>query len=217
MILAAFSAAAPTVGFQAPSTGYLYQLVRHWGASDLVARTVQFILVRPVEILVIAGVAWMAGRLGARIARRVAAPMGRHMARASSRAPQRLETFAQTLASLWKAVVWVIALLTILGTIGIDLTPLVAGATVIGAALAFGAQRIVLDILSGFFLLVEDQFGIGDTVSMGDTTGVVEEFHLRVTRLRGADGTAWYVPNGEIRVLGNKSEPGFAPASDEGE
>jgi small-conductance mechanosensitive channel len=200
--------AAKTLPVQVPSPGYLYQLFRTWGASDFAAKTAQFLLVRPLEVLMIVTGAWLAGRIGARVARRSLAPVARRVAQraGAARAPKRVETVTQTVSSLWKVSVWVIALLMILATIGINLTPLVAGATVVGAALAFGAQRIVLDVLSGFFLLVEDQFGVGDSVAIGDTEGVVEEFHLRVTQLRGADGTRWFVPNGEIRVLGNRSK-----------
>jgi small conductance mechanosensitive channel len=93
----------------------------------------------------------------------------------------------------------------ILGVLGINLTPILAGATVIGAALGFGAQSLVRDFLSGFFIIAEDQYGVGDAIAVGDTRGTVEEVSLRVTRLRAVDGTVWYLPNGEIRRVGNSS------------
>ena len=101
---------------------------------------------------------------------------------------------------------------SILGTIGLNLTPLLAGATVIGATLGFGAQSMVRDLLAGVLLTVEGQFDIGDTIAVGDTTGTVEDLTLRVTRLRSDDGTVWYVPNGEIRKLANSSR-GWAQAT----
>jgi moderate conductance mechanosensitive channel len=112
-------------------------------------------------------------------------------------------TLTTMTANIWRVVVGVVAFFVALGTIGLDLTPLLAGATIIGATVGFGAQSIVKDFLSGFLLTVEGQFDIGDTVVVGDTTGVVEDLTLRVTRLRGADGEVWYVPNGDIRLLGN--------------
>ncbi len=105
-----------------------------------------------------------------------------------------------------------IAFFVILGTIGLNLTPLLAGATVIGATLGFGAQSMVRDLLAGVLLTVEGQFDIGDTIAVGDTTGTVEDLTLRVTRLRSDDGTVWYVPNGEIRKLANSSR-GWAQAT----
>jgi small conductance mechanosensitive channel len=116
------------------------------------------------------------------------------------------------MANIWRGVVVVIAFFVILGTIGLNLTPLLAGATVIGATLGFGAQSMVRDLLSGLLLIIEGQYDIGDTVMVGDTTGTVEDLTLRVTRLRGFDGTLWFVPNGEIRKLANSSR-GWAQAA----
>jgi moderate conductance mechanosensitive channel len=94
----------------------------------------------------------------------------------------------------------------ILGEFGINLGPLIAGAGIIGIALGFGAQSLVKDFLSGIFLVVEDQFGVGDVVDVGEASGLVEGVSLRTTRLRDVEGTVWYVPNGEIRRVGNKSQ-----------
>jgi small conductance mechanosensitive channel len=114
-------------------------------------------------------------------------------------------------ANIWRVVVGVVAVFVALGTIGINLTPLLAGATVVGATIGFGAQSMVRDLLSGFLLIIEDQFDIGDTLTVGTTSGTVEDLSLRVTRLRGVDGTIWFVPNGEIRTLANLSR-GWAEA-----
>ena len=95
----------------------------------------------------------------------------------------------------------------ILGEIGVELGPLIAGAGILGVALGFGSQSLVRDFLSGIFILVEDQFGVGDIVNLdGQTSGVVEAVSLRTTRLRAVDGTVWHVPNGEIRRVGNMSQ-----------
>ena len=83
----------------------------------------------------------------------------------------------------------------------------------VGATIGFGAQSMVRDLLAGFLLIIEDQFDIGDTLTVGTTTGTVEDLSLRVTRLRGIDGTIWFVPNGEIRTLANTSRVGPKPWS----
>ena len=89
-----------------------------------------------------------------------------------------------------------------LGEIGINLAPLIAGAGIAGVALAFGTQSIVRDYLAGVFVVLEDQYGVGDEIDTGVATGTVEWVSLRMTRLRDADGVAWYVPNGEIKRVG---------------
>ncbi|MET0578811.1 MAG: mechanosensitive ion channel family protein [Ilumatobacteraceae bacterium] len=103
-------------------------------------------------------------------------------------------------------IIWVIALITVLGEIGVDLGPLIAGAGIAGVALGFGAQNIVKDFLAGLFVLIEDQYGIGDTVDLGEASGTVQQISLRTTVLRAQDGTVWHVPNGEVMRVGNKSQ-----------
>jgi len=103
-------------------------------------------------------------------------------------------------------VIWVIAVLMVLDVAGLDIAPLLAGAGVAGGALGFGAQSIVRDCLAGLFMLIEDQYGIGDVVDLGEASGVVEEIRLRTTVLRGIDGTVWHVPNGVIQRVGNRSQ-----------
>lgn len=125
----------------------------------------------------------------------------------SLRAEQRIEALTGVLRSLVTFVVWLTAGLMILGEVGINLAPLLAGAGVVGVALGFGSQSLVRDFLSGFFILVEDQFGVGDIIDVeGRASGVVEGVSLRTTRLRSVDGVLWHVPNGEIRVIGNMSQ-----------
>ena len=108
-------------------------------------------------------------------------------------------------------VIAVITLLTVLSIIGIPMGPLLASAGVGGVALGFGAQSLVKDYLSGIFMLSEDQFGVGDLITVGDTKGTVLEVSLRVTKLRDPMGTVWYVRNGEILTVGNVSQ-GFSAA-----
>jgi small conductance mechanosensitive channel len=125
----------------------------------------------------------------------------------SLRAEQRIEALTSVLRSLISASIFVIAAFMILGQLGIELGPLLAGAGVLGVALGFGSQALVRDFLSGLFILVEDQFGVGDIINLdGTTSGTVEAVSLRTTRVRSVDGTLWHVPNGEIRRVGNMSQ-----------
>ena len=117
-----------------------------------------------------------------------------------------VQTIGRLLSSAVTAVAWTIALATILGQFGIDLGPLLAGAGIIGIALGFGAQNLVRDFLSGIFMLVEDQYGVGDVIDVGEATGTVEAVSLRTTRLRDVEGNLWHIPNGTIARVANKSQ-----------
>ncbi|MDP2711475.1 MAG: mechanosensitive ion channel family protein [Solirubrobacteraceae bacterium] len=125
----------------------------------------------------------------------------------SLRAEQRITALTSVLRSVSTVVIFTIAGFLILGEFGLNLAPLLAGAGIVGLALGFGAQSLVKDFLSGLFILVEDQFGVGDIVDLDQqTSGTVEAVSLRTTRLRSVDGTVWHVPNGDIRRVGNKSQ-----------
>jgi moderate conductance mechanosensitive channel len=125
----------------------------------------------------------------------------------SLRAEQRINALTSVMRSVATAVIFTIAIFLIIGEFGVNLAPLLAGAGIVGIALGFGAQSLVKDFLSGVFILVEDQFGVGDIVDLDQqTSGTVEAVSLRTTRLRAVDGTVWHVPNGDIRRVGNKSQ-----------
>ena len=185
--------------------GWLYQLLRWAGVGDPTASHVQQVLVKPISVVIVLVVAVAVGWIGNRVIRRWIGSAVRHAAsRADSpRAERRAVTLTTMVANIWRVVVALVAVFVALGTIGVNLTPVLAGATIVGATIGFGAQSMVRDLLAGFLITVEGQFDIGDTVAVGDTEGVVEDLTLRVTRLRAPDGTVWYVPNGEIRRLGN--------------
>ena len=126
---------------------------------------------------------------------------------ASQRRAQRARTVGSVLRSTANIVVGTIIALMILAELQVNVGPLVASAGVVGIALGFGAQALVKDFISGIFLLVEDQFGVGDVVDLGSgATGTVEEVQLRVTQVRAFDGTLWYVRNGEILRAGNMTQ-----------
>ena len=125
---------------------------------------------------------------------------------AKLRRAQRSATISSVLRNAVSIIVWSIATLIILGEIGISLGPIIASAGIAGVALAFGTQSIVRDYLTGLFVVLEDQYGVGDEIDTGVATGTVEWVSLRMTRLRDADGVAWHVPNGEIKRVANFSQ-----------
>ena len=135
-----------------------------------------------------------------------AAAKAQFLALQSERSMQRAEALGAVLRSITSVVVYSLAIVIALAEFGISLGPLVAGAGIVGVAVGFGAQTLVRDFLSGIFMLVEDQYGIGDIIDVGDAAGVVEAVNLRTTRLRDVHGTVWFIPNGEIRRIGNKSQ-----------
>ena len=118
----------------------------------------------------------------------------------------RISTVASLLRNLTSILISIILVLTVMDAVNIPLTPLLASAGVGGIALAFGAQSLVKDFLSGIFMIMEDQYGVGDQIDTGDVRGTVEDVGLRVTRVRDATGTVWYIRNGEILKVGNQSQ-----------
>ncbi len=135
---------------------------------------------------------------------------GRLVDRISSPDAGRRALRARTLGELMKSVVTgVVAVVVgtmVLDQLGVNIAPIIASAGIIGIALGFGAQSLVKDFLSGIFMIMEDQYGVGDVIDVGQASGTVEAVSLRVTRLRDINGTVWYVPNGEILKVGNKSQ-----------
>lgn len=124
----------------------------------------------------------------------------------TDRQAQRTATLGSMLRSLSGAAIWVTVLFTDLTILGVPLTPFLASAGIGGVALAFGAQSLVKDYITGIFMIVEDQYGVGDTITIGDLTGTVEEISLRVTRIQDRDGKVWYLRNGEITRVGNVTQ-----------
>ena len=194
--------------------------------NSFLANTLQWAINRPLRIIIIAVIAFIVSRVLKRLIRRAVARLserrsssslqklrqkgpGRHLFSEeddSQRAEERAATIGSVLSSVTTATVWAIALLMILGQLGINIAPLLASAGIVGVALGFGSQTIVRDFLSGVFMVVEDQFGVGDIVNVGEITGTVEKVSLRTTTLRDYQGTVWHVPNGEISRIGNLSQ-----------
>jgi len=137
----------------------------------------------------------------------------------AERRKQRLSALGSLAQSIATFVIFAIVILMILAELGYNITTIVAGTTVIAVTIGFGLQSVVKDLISGVFMLVEDQLGVGDYVDMDMASGVVEAIGLRVTELRSRDGTVWYVRNGEVLRVGNFSQggPGEPPTDAEPE
>jgi moderate conductance mechanosensitive channel len=175
------------------------------------AEGADIVFAKPLSIAIVLVVAWVVLRVLRRVIDKFVATIASQTGTVSIRAAARAETLGHVLRSITAFAVWTIAAITILGEVGINLGPLIAGAGIAGVALGFGAQSLVRDFLVGIAIVVEDQYGVGDTIDVGElsgrqVTGVVEAVSLRATRLRSNDGTVWHVPNGAILRVGNMSQ-----------
>ena len=165
----------------------------------------------PIRILVILLVALILQRVATRAIKKALSkvaeadfiPGERSQA---TRQRERARTAASVMNSSSKALIGLIAGAMILGELGVDLGPLVASAGVVGFAVGLGAQTIVRDVFSGIIMLIEDQYGVGDEVEVLEVNGIVETVGLRITTIRDKKGTLWYLRNGEILKVGNKSQ-----------
>ncbi len=177
------------------------------------------ILVGGGRVLLIIVLAWILNRIVGRAISKLAMRVRRAADDVIGRAPgvlnrqdsaQRGEARASTLSSMLRSIATVVifttAVLMILGELRISLGPLIAGAGIASIAVGFGAQSMVRDVLAGIFVLLEDQYGVGDIIDAGPATGTVEHVSLRSTSLRDLAGTVWHIPNGAIVRVGNKSQ-----------
>lgn len=182
--------------------------------------TQDLLIARPAKILLIILVALVLHGLANRIINRAAnktienttaklratidedSPQARTQ---EARRVQRIRTLSNVGRSAAAIVIWVWAALAILDQLGVNVAPLIASAGVLGVALGFGAQSLVKDFLTGIFMLIENQYGVGDTIQVGDIVGDVEEMTLRITTIRDIDGALWHVRNGDIDQVGNHS------------
>lgn len=195
--------------------------------GDSNAADVADALSKPIRIVVVLLGAWILVRITRVLTRRLVKHLSGGVEKLASmkavsfvdtgpmpqaRRSQRAETIGAVVRSIVTIAIWSIALLTVLEILGINLGPLIAGAGIAGVALGFGAQSLVKDFLTGMFMLMEDQFGVGDVIDTGvaggaaAVTGTVEGVSLRTTRLRDVDGVVWHIPNGTILRVGNKSQ-----------
>jgi small-conductance mechanosensitive channel len=190
---------------------FIYRLTN---GNETLAAGSEWLILRPLQILGIVVVAVLVNRV---LKRRVRAFVSKLLSAqpevlkfgATLHDPRR-ETRATAIAGVLSGgistAVWVVTLMLIAGVIGLALGPLIAGAGIAGLALGFGSQSLVKDWIAGLFMLMEDQYGIGDVVDLGPAIGSVERFSLRSTVIRSLNGTVWHIPNGEITRVGNLSQ-----------
>jgi small conductance mechanosensitive channel len=195
--------------------------VYDWTHNEGLAHAAGWLIGKPIAILWLVLVAllgrWLLHRLVDRLVRRAQIGV---LPDAFARGPfadpgdetvvnrraQRARTIGSLLKSIVSGVIFAVVLVMAISELGYDITPLITSAGILGVALGFGAQSLVKDFLSGIFMIFEDQYGVGDTINLGEVAGTVEAVSLRVTRLRDVDGTVWYVRNGEILRVGNQSQ-----------
>ncbi len=216
-----------------PDPGFFCELVFDSTENERLAEIIGWVVERPLRIVLILLVAWIAKKIihklieraVDRLVRQSEADTEEQMESAGKldissvaskailriqerqvRSSQRIATIAAVLKSLATAAILAVAFLLCLSELSIDLAPLIAGAGIAGLAVGFGAQSLVRDFLAGIFILIEDQFGVGDVVDVGDTSGVIEKVSLRTTTLRDVNGVVWTVPNGEIHRTANHSQ-----------
>ena len=169
-----------------------------------IAFVVHFVVARLITRAADRGIHRPGGTLGLR---RSVTEQDTPQARAQEERRQaRIRTLSNVGRSAAAIVIWVWAALAVLSEIGVNVAPLIASAGVLGVAIGFGAQSLVKDFLSGIFMLLENQYGVGDTISVNGVEGTGEEMTLRVTTLRDIDGVLWYIRNGDINQIGNQSD-----------
>ncbi len=197
--------------------------------NEWLAGSANWLITKPIKILMIIVIAFLIRLLVRRLINRVTTlpksggKLPSMLRPLRERAPevlgsaiierrrQRAMTIGSVLKSMATFLIYGLAFILVLGELGIDLGPIIASAGIIGVAIGFGAQNLVKDFLSGIFMMVEDQYGVGDVVDVGEASGTVESVGLRITTLRDVKGTVWYVRNGEVLRVGNSSQ-GFAVA-----
>jgi small-conductance mechanosensitive channel len=195
--------------------------VYHWTGNEDLAHAAAWLIGKPLTIAWIVLLAlvgrWLMNRaIGRMVHRAQSGVLPTQLARgpfaepetetARQRRVQRALTIGTLLRSIVSGVIVAVVVMMVLSEVGVDIAPLIASAGILGVALGFGAQSLVKDFLSGIFMIFEDQYGVGDSVNLGEASGIVEAVGLRVTRLRDVDGTVWYVRNGEILRVGNQSQ-----------
>jgi moderate conductance mechanosensitive channel len=188
--------------------------------NSWLASSSYYLLIKPLRILLIIVIAlilrWLIQRTIRKLVARTAEgqspsslkPLRLRLADATfrERRQQRAEAIGSVLMSFGTAAIFSIGFLMILGELGIQLAPLLASAGIVGLAIGFGAQTLVKDMIAGLFMLLEDQYGVGDIVDLGEASGTVEAVGLRTTSIRDGMGVLWHIRNGEVVRVGNKSQ-----------
>jgi small-conductance mechanosensitive channel len=220
------AAPSPAPTPSCPNAPELCRYVYDQTGSVWLAQGSYLLLVKPLRILLIVALAIIARTLINRTISRIVRgttndkspallrPLKSRMPNAlreatgapPERRRQRAEALGSVLRSISSATIFVVAVMLVLSELGINLAPLLASAGIAGLAIGFGAQNLVKDFIAGLFMLLEDQYGVGDNIDAGQASGTVESVGLRVTTIRDVQGILWYIRNGEIVRVGNKSQ-----------
>jgi small-conductance mechanosensitive channel len=192
------------------SDSYSCAAVYDWTGNESLARGATWLIGKPLTILGIVLIAvlvrWLATKAIDRVVKRAETTPLPGLKQTHNRRAQRARSLGSLLKSITTTVIFGIAFVMVLSEVGMNVAPILASAGVLGLAIGFGAQNLVKDFLSGVMMMIEDQYGVGDAVDLGEAVGTVENVGLRVTRVRDVDGTVWYVRNGEILRVGNQSQ-----------
>lgn len=157
-----------------------------------------------LKILTILIVAWITNRyIGSLIKKIIKKKISEE---SNGEKGKRATTLISIFVSISRAAVWIFVVLIIFSEIGINIGPLLAGAGIVGLAFGLGAKRIIEDFLGGLFIILEDQYGVGDEIKIGDIEGIVKDITLRRTIIKDKNGTVHSIPNGEIKITSNKSK-----------
>jgi small conductance mechanosensitive channel len=148
----------------------------------------------------------MASQPEGSLAHNVASALGSASGAKPGRTVVHMTALAHLLKSVWTIVLVIVVILTVLSTLGVPLSPILASAGIGGIVLAFGAQSLIKDYLSGISMILEDQYGVGDQIDVGEVTGTVDAITLRITKIHDQSGTIWYIRNGQIMRVGNISQ-----------
>ena len=173
-------------------------------------RALPWVLARGPRILLVIAGAWLLNKIlckGITQAVRLAV-RGKSFASAEAE-KKREETLVHILAVTLRIVILTLAVLMVLQDLGLEIGPILAGAGIVGLAFGFGGQYLIRDVIAGLFIILENQYRIGDVVDLGGASGLVEDISLRRTVLRDLDGTVHYVPHGEVKKASNLSQ-GFS-------
>lgn len=191
----------------ASDASWLFHVFRFLGIAPRLASNLADDLARPVDLALVIITGILVSKIGSKIINhsfKIKTRLGQSQ---DIRKTKRATTLSHASRNVFKTIVWIIVIISVFKIFGINVIPVIAGATVIGAVIGFSAQNLIKDYLSGFLLILEDQIAIGDKVIILDVTGIVKSVSLRTTEIVDDNGTTWFIANGDVRKLGSFERP----------
>ena len=185
----------------------LQQKEIHVELTDILSKLIDWALTSGIKVIFIVVAAYLLKIIAKRFIQRVVkAAVHSEKLISESAELKRMNTLVHIFSYTFNTILLMIAAMMVIKEFGVDVAPILATAGIAGVAIGFGAQYLVKDIITGIFIIFENQYRLGDVISVGDTSGLVENISLRVTTLRDMDGTVHYIPHGEIKILSNLSK-----------